>query len=83
MADGLVIISAMQQDGPGGPPDVADLNDWASDYNITHPIVADPQMTQNVYAVLGYPTYVVIDRDMRIANADLWPWNPGFVIGLL
>lgn len=82
-SDGLVIIGAMQQDAQGSPPDTSDLSTWCSTFNITHPVTADPQMSQNVYAVLGYPTYVVIDRDMRIVNADLWPWDPGFIIGLL
>ncbi len=77
------MLSAMQQDMGGSPPDVSDLNAWNNDFGITHPMLADPQMSQNVYAVLGYPTFVVIDRDMRIANADLWPWNPSFINGLL
>jgi hypothetical protein len=82
-ADGLVILGAMQEDAQYAAPDVADLNQWNNQFNITHPMLADPQKTQNFYAVLGYPTYVVIDRDMRIANADLWPWDANFITSLL
>jgi hypothetical protein len=31
----------------------------------------------------GYPTYIVIDREMVVQNADLWPFDPQFVIDLL
>ncbi len=70
----------MQQDVNGQPPETDDLVAWA-DYNgLTHPILADPDMVTGPYVVTGYPTYVVIDREMRILNADLWPFDPQYII---
>ncbi len=73
------------QEGPGSgsTPTQADLESWNSQYGIEHPMLADPEGTQMGYYVSGFPTYAIIDRDMVIQNADLWPFDANYVIGLL
>ena len=73
----------MHQDVNGQPPDVEDLVAWA-DYNgLTHPVLADPQLETGPYVTTGYPTYVVIGRDMVILQDDLWPFDPQYIVNQL
>ncbi len=80
---GLVIIGAMTEDQSGAPADIDDAIAWCDQFAITHPMLADPEGTQMGYYVSGFPTYIIIDRDMVVANADLWPFDPQFVIDML
>lgn len=77
-----MLIGADLESTSGAPTETS-INSWATTYGLTHPLVLDGAQTQGPYCVLGLPTYVVIDRDMTIVNADLWPFDPNFVIGLL
>lgn len=81
--DGFVYLSVMVQDTSGGPPDVADAAAWASQFGLTHPVLADPGGSQDVYAQVAYPTLVVIDRDMTIIEPDFWPMDPLWLAGLV
>ena len=83
-ADGLVVIGAMQ-DGRPGHPSVDDLNDWAFSFNLQHPVLADVDGEIDDYAVAGggYPTYVIIDREMVIVNSNLWPFDAQAVVAEL
>lgn len=78
-----MVLGVMQQNNGGSAPAQADLESWNNQHGIEHPMLADGAMTQGPYCVLGYPTYVVIDQEMVIQNADLWPFDPNYVIGLL
>jgi len=78
-----VVLGVMQEGPSGGPPSEADLNSWNDTYALEHPQLNDGGMSQSPYVTLGYPTYVVIDREMVIQNADLWPFDANYVIGLL
>ena len=40
-------------------------------------------MATSNFVVTGYPTYVIIDREMTIVNPDLWPFNEGVIEDLL
>ena len=84
MDQGLVVIGLMEE-GPasGSTPTPADVESWNQTYGVEHPMLADPSMSQISYIVTGYPTYVVIDRDMTIATADLWPFDTSYIIGML
>ena len=79
----VVLLAAMQQNELSRTPTGEDLNLWASDFELTHPILADPNNTQDPYAATGYPTYIVLDRELRIVNSDLWPFDDAFVLELI
>ena len=67
--------------GPQGTQQ--EIEAWTGDHSLTHPVINDPQQTQGSYVVTGFPTYVVIDRNMTIQNADMWPWNDSFILQLI
>ncbi|HCP48271.1 MAG TPA: hypothetical protein DIU15_19690 [Deltaproteobacteria bacterium] len=79
----VIVLAATQQDYESNPPDNSDLNAWADTYSLTHPVLADPAMTQDSFVVTGYPTYVVIDQEMNVVNDDLWPFDGDYVLNLL
>lgn len=80
---GLVVIAVMLQNSSGGEPTQTDLQSWAAEFGLEHPVLADPAGTQDPYVTVGYPTYVVIDRTMKIRNPDLWPFDPDEIIAIL
>ena len=69
----------MLENSSGGQPSEADLNSWTDTFGIDHPMVSDGQGANAGYVVSGYPTYVLINRDMTIENADLWPFEASTV----
>ena len=79
----VILLAATQQDYGTNPPDGEDLNAWVDAYSLTHPVLADPEMTQGEFVVTGYPTYVVIDQEMNIVNDDLWPFDLEYVLDLV
>ncbi len=80
-SDGFVLLSVML-DANGGQPSSAKALDWADGHGLTHPVTADAMGANSSYVRSGYPTYVVLDRDMTIVNADMWPWNDATVTSL-
>ncbi|GEM_PF-3656739 len=62
-------------DANGGAPTSQKAASWADGHGLTHPVTADAFGANNPFVVSGYPTYVVIDREMTIRNSDMWPWN--------
>lgn len=65
---GLVILSALFQNGQGGPADLADLTTWVETFDVPFPMVLDPDYQLNDYASAETaPLNLVIDaRTMRI-----------------
>ena len=82
-SDDVILISVMVEGGSGGSPSASEINQWVSNYGITHPVLNDLSGSQKPYVVLGYPTFVVIDRNMVIQNADMWPWSDSYILGLI
>ena len=76
---GLAYLALMQEDSGGARPDSDDAARWASAFELTHPVLADGDQFNDEYVVSGYPTIVVIDREMNIVNEDLWPFDATFV----
>lgn len=70
---GLQVLALMQQDYYYSPPEDASVNRWVDAFDLTHPVLADRDMLGSTYAVVGYPTFVLIGRDMRIVEPDMWP----------
>ena len=66
----------------GSAPGASDAERWANNFDITHPVLGDTARSQNEYVVTGYPTYVVIDREMVIQEDDLWPFNENYITSL-
>ena len=58
-------------DGNGSPTQ-SQVSSWANRYNLDHPVLADQSRDLYNYA-RSYPTYVLIDRDMTVKNADMYP----------
>ena len=80
--DDVILLSIMHESNTGAPAE-GDLQDWASAYGITFPIVADPFGAETGAMINGgFPTYPVIDRDMTIVEKDLFPFNCGALGGI-
>ena len=78
-------ISVMVDDNYGNAiPDTATLDNWASGLGLTHPVTSDASGNQvGRFVLTGFPTYVVIDREMTIVNPDLWPFSESVIEDLL
>jgi peroxiredoxin len=71
------------------PPTAADLTDWATEYGITFPVVADA--TTDIYTGLsstgvlqgGIPTFVFINRDLTIKESRTGLADSSVIEGLL
>ena len=65
---GLVILSALFQNGQGGPAQLSDLTTWVETFNVPFPMVLDPDYQLGDYASAETaPLNLVIDaRTMRI-----------------
>lgn len=71
---GFMYLTVLPEDNLAAVPDQEDLQRWASDYAITAPILADDagvsaQITPNA----EYPTILVVDRAMRVAEDRVNP----------
>lgn len=55
-----------------GTPTQNQVSSWASRYGLDHPVLADQGRDLYNYA-RSYPTYMLIDRDMTVQNADMYP----------
>ena len=62
-----------------GAPGQSTVANWAANYSVVHPVLADPSGETIPYVLLGYPTYVVIDRNMVIVEEDMWPYSTGTI----
>ena len=74
-AGDAVYISVML-DSNSGTPSAGSVGGWADRYGINHPVLADAGGDTMPFITQGYPTYPVINPDMIIINADLYPFNP-------
>ncbi len=79
----VIVIGVMQEDSGSAPPENDDINQWVDDYSLEHPVLADPTASQSPHLSGGFPTYVVIDREMVIIQEDLWPFDPDWVLAQL
>lgn len=79
----VVLLPAMQEEYSGSPPSADDAMIWANDFSLTHPVLADTPQDNLPFIVTGYPTYIVIDREMKIVNDDLWPFDINYVLDMI
>ena len=68
--DGFMYLTLLAQDVQGNPPDQADLVTWADAFDITAPVVADPESGYTGPAVPDgqYPVLLVVGRDLKVAK---------------
>lgn len=69
--------------GNANLPSQSEVESWTNTHSLTHPVLNDASQSQNPFVVLGFPTYVVIDRTMTIRNADMWPWDSNYILQFL
>lgn len=71
---GFMYLTVLPEDNVGEIPDQADLNEWATTYEITAPVLSDDQGYSYIIEPSGsYPTVMVLDRDMRVAEDRVEP----------
>ncbi len=66
--DDFMYVTVLTEDQAGGPPGEAELLAWAETFDITAPIVADPDKGYSQAAITAniYPVVLVIDRDLQV-----------------
>lgn len=65
-------------------PPTETLMSWVEAYDITHPVTNDTSGSDAAaYVSVGYPTYVLIDRDMTIVSPDMYPVDENLLRALL
>ena len=70
--DGFMHIHLLAEDDAYQPPDQFELQNWADDFGLTMPVLADPgwQVSNSWEQDSGIPTEVLIDRNMRLMIVD-------------
>ncbi|MCO4746685.1 MAG: TlpA family protein disulfide reductase [Proteobacteria bacterium] len=76
--DGVVILGVMLE-GNNGPATPENLDQWILEYSVTHPMLADPKSTMSPMLLGGFPTLPVLDRELKIANVDNFPFDPVYL----
>jgi peroxiredoxin len=79
----VVMLGVMQENDASSPPSVDDAVNWAENFGLEHPVLADTPQFNSPYILIGFPTYIVIDRQMNIVNDDLWPFDIDYVLEML
>ena len=79
-------VTILVDDAAGEEVDRSDIVSWATTYGIqTSPVLAGNRSiidstAETGYPISGWPTFVVIDRDMKIANGIIG-WSESTVLG--
>lgn len=70
-AEGFTLISVMQERSNYSPPrTAAHLQPWVNHFGATSPVLADPNYLTDPIKVGGFPSFVLINRDMTIAHME-------------
>lgn len=73
-AQGFMYLTMLPEDNVADIPDQEDLQRWASDHSITAPILSDDAGVSALITPNGeYPTIMVIDREMKVAEDRVNP----------
>jgi len=74
--DGLVVVTLLGEDRVGMPPQLDELETWVDALNLTHPVVADPNLETTYRFVVGnsvgLPSMTLLGRGMEIIIANQW-----------
>jgi thiol-disulfide isomerase/thioredoxin len=65
---GLIYMTVLPEDLDGESPDVEDLNLWVDEYDLTIPVVSDPEggWSGPLVPNENYPVVLVVDRDLQV-----------------
>lgn len=65
---GFQYVTVLQQDVENNPPTVEDLNEWVEFYELTAPVLSDPEgeVTSGAIQNNQFPAVLLIDRDMKV-----------------
>lgn len=65
--DGVEMITVLYENQSSSDPTQADLANWASAYNVDHPLLRDVNSNvRDVWGGFGQPQLAIIDRDGRV-----------------
>lgn len=72
--DGFMYVTVLQETVDNQPPEQSHLVQWADEFGITAPVVADGAKDGTDGAVTGerFPALIVIDRELRVSER-VWP----------
>ena len=78
-ADNFIWLTILIDNAVGDPPTLADIQQWATQYNISVPVLVGSRAMVDLNAETGYPctgwpTLVVIDQDM-VLQYGINGWN--------
>ncbi len=67
--DGFMYLTVLHEDVENRPPTIEDLEEWATSFGISAPVLADGDQATGAAVTQGqYPAVIVIGRDMTIAD---------------
>jgi hypothetical protein len=84
-SDNFIWLTILVDNATGDPPTLADIQSWATHYNISVPVLVGDRSfvdltAQTGYPVTGWPTLVVIDQDM-VLQYGINGWNEATIRG--
>ncbi|HIO73270.1 MAG TPA: TlpA family protein disulfide reductase [Flavobacteriales bacterium] len=84
-ADNFIWLTILIDNATGDPPTLADIQSWATHYNISVPVLVGDRSLVDLtaetgYPVTGWPTLVVIDQDM-VLQYGINGWNESVIRG--
>jgi thiol-disulfide isomerase/thioredoxin len=83
--DNFIWLTILIDNATGDPPTLADIQQWATQYNIIVPVLVGDRSLVDLtaetgYPVTGWPTLVVIDQDM-VLQYGINGWNESTIRG--
>jgi len=83
--DNFIWLTILVDNATGDPPTLEDIQDWATHYNISVPVLVGDRSfvdsnAETGYPVTGWPTLVVIDQDM-VLQYGINGWNESVIRG--
>jgi hypothetical protein len=67
--DDVAFISVMRENNAGATPNVQDVQNWATNYEVEYPVLADTENKSGIWiSDIAYPVYVIIDREMTVVQ---------------
>lgn len=75
-ADGFIVITLLGEDTGGSTPSQAELEDWADQFGIDHPVVADEGFSVTSRFVdggtIGLPSMTLLEAGAEIVIRNAW-----------
>ena len=82
--DGFMYLTLLPENESGQVPSQDDLNEWADDYGISAPVLADDQGFGYQIEPNGrYPTLMVLDRELKVVEDRVEPAEDAVIRALI